>query len=80
MIFAPDGSSIVLGTENGKVLVQDLRSMEKDHRTLLVGEEDKGESVVGLSVQVCGYLHEPSTLFIVVSRNAARARHPFHLL
>ncbi|KAF8582659.1 WD40 repeat-like protein [Ramaria rubella] len=51
MLFTADGSSIALGTENGKVIIQDLRAMERDHRPLPVGDEGRGERIIGLCIQ-----------------------------
>lgn len=52
MTFTADGTSLAVGTENGKVVVQDLRAMDHDHRILVVCEEDRAERIIGLSIQV----------------------------
>ena len=52
LTFTADGTSLAVGTENGKIIVQDLRAMEHDHRTLTVCDEGKGEHIIGLSIQV----------------------------
>ncbi|KAK7455156.1 hypothetical protein VKT23_011027 [Stygiomarasmius scandens] len=47
--FSPEGASIYLGTENGKVLIVDLRGLDKPPKTIVVS--DIGSKVVAMSVQ-----------------------------
>ncbi|KAF8514070.1 WD40-repeat-containing domain protein [Gautieria morchelliformis] len=51
MTFTADGTSVAVGTENGKVIVQDLRAMDHEHRTLPVCGEGRGERIIGISIQ-----------------------------
>ncbi|THV04010.1 WD40 repeat-like protein [Dendrothele bispora CBS 962.96] len=47
--FSPEGASIYLGTENGKILIVDLRGLDKPPRVIVLSEV--GSSVVGMVVQ-----------------------------
>jgi WD40 repeat protein len=49
--FSPEGSSIYVGTENGKLLILDLRSLDKPHKTIVIS--DAGYRIETMSVQVC---------------------------
>lgn len=48
--FSPEGAAIYLGTENGKVLVVDLRGLDKPPKAVVVS--DTGRRVETISVQV----------------------------
>ncbi|KAF7778473.1 hypothetical protein Agabi119p4_2818 [Agaricus bisporus var. burnettii] len=47
--FSPEGASIYVGTENGKLLVQDLRALDKPPKSFIVSE--LGHSIDTLAVQ-----------------------------
>ncbi|KXN92980.1 Protein NEDD1 [Leucoagaricus sp. SymC.cos] len=47
--FSPEGASIYLGTENGKLLVQDLRTLDRPPKSLIVSEA--GKPIGWLAVQ-----------------------------
>ena len=49
-MFSPEGAALYAGTENGKVLVLDLRALDKPAKVIAVGSEI--EAVVCMSVQV----------------------------
>ncbi|KIY50773.1 WD40 repeat-like protein [Fistulina hepatica ATCC 64428] len=49
MTFSPEGAAVQLGTENGNLLILDLRALDKTPRSILVSE--KRERVETLSVQ-----------------------------
>ncbi|KAH9928089.1 WD40-repeat-containing domain protein [Fomitopsis serialis] len=49
LAFSADGAVLYVGTENGKVLGQDLRSLDKPPRSTTVSEN--GDRVVALSMQ-----------------------------
>jgi len=48
--FSSEGGSIYLGTENGKLLVQDLRALVKPPKSIIVSES--GNPINTLAVQV----------------------------
>ena len=48
--FSPEGAAIYLGTENGKLLVVDLRGLDKPPKAVVVS--DTGRRVETISVQV----------------------------
>lgn len=50
MMFSPDGAAIYLGTNNGKLLILDLRALDKPPKTVVVSES--GSRVETISVQV----------------------------
>ncbi|KAF9817801.1 hypothetical protein IEO21_03143 [Rhodonia placenta] len=49
LVFSPEGATLYAGTENGKVMVQDLRALDKPPRSITVSE--KGDRVVAMSIQ-----------------------------
>ncbi|TCD63537.1 hypothetical protein EIP91_005307 [Steccherinum ochraceum] len=49
LLFSPEGAALYAGTENGKVLVLDLRSLDKPPKTIVVCQD--GQSVTAMSVQ-----------------------------
>jgi protein NEDD1 len=49
--FSPEGASIYLGTEDGKLLIQDLRALDKSPKSIIVSE--LGYPIDTLAVQVC---------------------------
>ena len=53
LLFTADGASLLVGTASGELLIQDLRSLDKLPRKLVVGLSD--ERVLGLAVQVSGH-------------------------
>ena len=50
LVFSVDGASLYIGTENGKLLLQTLRSVETP-KIIAVGEQ--GCRVEGLAITVC---------------------------
>lgn len=48
--FSPEGAAIYLGTENGKILVIDLRALDKPPKAVVVSE--KGSRIQTISIQV----------------------------
>ncbi len=48
--FSPEGAAIYLGTENGRLLIQDLRSLDKVPLSTVVSES--GNPIRTLTVQV----------------------------
>lgn len=50
LAFSAEGATLYVGTENGKVLGQDLRALDKPPRSITVSEQ--GDRVVALSMQV----------------------------
>jgi WD40 repeat protein len=56
LTFSPSGASILAGTENGKVLVVDLRALDRLAGAVCVEEEaESGSRIVGIAVQVCSF-------------------------
>ncbi|KAL6301609.1 quinon protein alcohol dehydrogenase-like superfamily [Sparassis latifolia] len=49
LVFSPEGATIFAGTENGKVLVQELRSLDKSPKSISVS--DSGARVVAMCIQ-----------------------------
>lgn len=49
--FSLEGANIYLGTENGKLLILDLRALDKPPKTIVVSET--GARLATMSVQVC---------------------------
>ncbi|KAK7694029.1 hypothetical protein QCA50_003605 [Cerrena zonata] len=47
--FSPEGASIYAGTENGKILILDLRALDKPPKTITVSQA--GERIVCVAVQ-----------------------------
>ncbi|OBZ69280.1 Protein NEDD1 [Grifola frondosa] len=50
LTFSPEGATIYVGTENGKLLVLDLRSLDKPPKSINVS--DNGDKVISLCVQL----------------------------
>ncbi|KAG6376419.1 hypothetical protein JVT61DRAFT_2406 [Boletus reticuloceps] len=48
--FTAEGAAIYLGTESGKLLILDLRSLEKEPRSFIIG--DSSASIKAINVQV----------------------------
>ena len=48
--FSPEGAAIYLGTENGKIFVIDLRSLDKSPKAVVVSET--GSRIETISIQV----------------------------
>jgi protein NEDD1 len=60
LAFSPEGASIYISTEHGKLLITDLRALDKPPKAIVVGED--GGKVVGIYVQVgtiwsCSQIH-----------------------
>lgn len=51
--FSPEGAAIYLGTENGKILVIDLRALDKPPKSVVVSET--GNRIETISIQVRSY-------------------------
>jgi protein NEDD1 len=51
--FSPEGAAIYLGTENGKILVIDLRALDKPPKAVVVSET--GNRIETISIQVRSY-------------------------
>ena len=51
--FSPEGAAIYLGTENGKILVIDLRALDKPPKAVVVSET--GNRLETISIQVKSY-------------------------
>jgi protein NEDD1 len=51
--FSPEGASVYLGTEDGKLLIQDLRALDKPPKSIIVSE--LSYPIDTLAVQVCLY-------------------------
>ena len=51
--FSQDGSALLVGTEDGRLLVQDLRALDKEPVSTRISETN--DPIVVLVVQVCGY-------------------------
>ncbi|PCH37690.1 hypothetical protein WOLCODRAFT_135777 [Wolfiporia cocos MD-104 SS10] len=49
LVFSAEGGTLYAGTENGKVLVQDLRTLDKGPRSITVSE--RGDRVTSLAIQ-----------------------------
>ncbi|KIJ44383.1 hypothetical protein M422DRAFT_252391 [Sphaerobolus stellatus SS14] len=49
MTFSTDGAFIILGTENGKIIIKEWKSSASDHRTLSIGAA-KGERIMDLAI------------------------------
>jgi hypothetical protein len=52
--FSPEGAAIYAGTEHGKILILDLRALDKPPKTIIISET--GCRIEAMSVQVC-WLH-----------------------
>lgn len=50
LAFSAEGATLYVGTENGKVLGQDLRALDKPPKFITVSEQ--GDQVVALAMQV----------------------------
>ncbi len=48
--FSAEGAALYAGTENGKLLVLDLRALDKPPKSVTVSEN--GDQVIAISVQV----------------------------
>jgi protein NEDD1 len=48
--FSPSGESLYLGTENGKLLIMDLRALDKPPKAVVIGEG--GHRIQTMTVQV----------------------------
>jgi protein NEDD1 len=55
--FSAEGASIYLGTENGKLLVHDLRALDKPPKSIIVSKS--GNPINAISVQVRVTKHDP---------------------
>ena len=51
--FSPEGAAIYLGTENGKIIVIDLRALDKPPKAVVVSET--GNRIETISIQVRFY-------------------------
>ena len=58
--FSPEGAAIYLGTENGKILVIDLRALDKPPKAVVVSET--GNRIETISIQVRLYSHKVKLL------------------
>ncbi|KAH8099582.1 YVTN repeat-like/Quino protein amine dehydrogenase [Cristinia sonorae] len=47
--FSPEGAALYAGTENGKLLILDLRALDKAPKTIIISEE--GEPIISVSAQ-----------------------------
>ena len=47
--FSPDGAALIIGTENGQIMLQSLRTMNKEANKLTISTE--GKRVAAISVQ-----------------------------
>jgi protein NEDD1 len=53
LVFTPNGASLAAGTENGKVMLIDLRALDRPAATFCIGEgAGNGDRIVGIAVQV----------------------------
>lgn len=50
MVFSPEGVMLYVGTENGKIVVVDLRALDKGPRAITVSET--GEKIASMCIQV----------------------------
>lgn len=48
--FSPEGAAIYVGTENGKIMVIDLRALDKPPKAVVVSET--GNRIETMSIQV----------------------------
>jgi protein NEDD1 len=48
LAFSPEGAALYVGTEHGKVLVLDLRALDKDPAVVV----SEGERIIGMTVMV----------------------------
>ena len=56
LAFSPEGGSLYLGTENGKLSIVDLRALDKLPKMIVISET--GARVENMCIQVrtaCGY-------------------------
>lgn len=51
LVFSPEGASLYAGTEDGKILMLDLRGLDKPPKCIIVSET--GQKIVSMAVQVC---------------------------
>lgn len=51
LVFSPEGAALYAGTDNGKLLILDLRALDKPAKSI-----DVGGPVVCISVQVGHYM------------------------
>ena len=51
--FSPEGASIYSGTGDGKLLIQDLRTLDKPVRQVVVSES--GNAINSIAVQVSSF-------------------------
>lgn len=51
--FSPEGASLYLGTEDGRLMIQDLRALDKQPKLIIVS--GLGNPIDTLAVQVCSY-------------------------
>lgn len=49
--FSPEGAAIYAGTENGKLLITDLRGLDKGPKTIVIS--DAGSRIECMCIQVC---------------------------
>lgn len=49
LVFSPDGATLYIGSEDGKLLVQTLRTMDAP-KTVTIGEH--GHKIEGLAISV----------------------------
>jgi protein NEDD1 len=55
--FSPEGAAIYAGTENGKLLITDLRGLDKGPKTIVIS--DAGSRIESMSIQVCSLRSYP---------------------
>lgn len=53
--FSPEGASIYLGTETGKLLVQDLRALDKPPKSIVVSESGNPIDTLAVQVRICAF-------------------------
>ncbi|KAI0957730.1 hypothetical protein AcW1_006028 [Taiwanofungus camphoratus] len=49
LVFSPEGATLYAGTENGKLILKDLRPLEKEPKSITVS--DRGDRIVAMCIQ-----------------------------
>ena len=56
LLFSPEGGALYLGTENGKLLVQNLRELDKPPKAVTVNSEGRRVEALSIQVRLCHQL------------------------
>jgi protein NEDD1 len=67
LAFSPEGAALYVGTEQGKLLVLDLRALEKE--PVVLASQD-GEQIIGINIMVRFRTSMTLTLTVIYTTEA----------